>query len=501
MAVSTVANLVVELSASSQKLSADLSRSERSISSFAEGAAKKFAIIGTAVSAVTALIAGGLTSAILNSVNSLDNIGDTAQSLGIATKELQRLQFQAEQAGSSAEGIVSALGLMQNAIGEAASGNESLVKTFTSLGLNVEALKNLRPEQQFRAIADGIRNINNQSDQANIARGIFGRGGIQQLNLLRSNLDETSATFDRLGLGITESQSQNVDAFDKTKNALNAVFGNFKETVAAEAIAGFTVIGERVLDLIQKMGGLQTVATSVASGIVGGLASVSSAFDFVSDSVSFLLQTFRLGQLAVANLTLALDEYSSAARNAPTLDEIAAINAKANTPENLARSDFNPLKFKPYEGKSKEEYAAEFALRRQEIDQINELFTATEANRGGKSGVTSALEEIQSRLKATGDEAKATKQVLDDLTSNAMANLSAPNPSMTSPTKTGGGYGIITDSATGQTYTTGNVPNGSGPQNINITVSTNDAFLDVVKDTVTKTVTEAAVVDPAKFGR
>lgn len=290
--MANVANLVVKISADTQKLSTDLKSAENSVENFATKATKNFKLIGLAIGTAAVAGIGLLVKNILDTASALDNLGDSAQAIGLTTKELQRLQFQANLAGSSAEGVRSAFTFMLNAVADASRGSEQQVEAFRKLGLEANALKSLKPEEQFNKIAEAFKNIKNKADQVDISRTIFGRAGVDQINLLNSSLSDSAALFSKLNLGISEGQAENIDKLDKSRKTLDAITSDFGEKLAAGAAPGFDAVIDGINKTIAHFGGLGSVSDIIANVIITGIKGIVEA-------ASFMVSTFKaLGVVA-----------------------------------------------------------------------------------------------------------------------------------------------------------------------------------------------------------
>jgi hypothetical protein len=276
-----IANLVVEISADARKLNQELKLSEANIQSFSAKAATNFKLIGAAVGGA---VIGGLTVLtykLLETAKALDELGDTAQSIGLTTKELQRLQFQANLAGSSAEGVTQSFVFMENAIADGAKGAQLQVDAFNKLGINVNALKQLRPEQQFEQIAEAFKKIKNVNDQTDISRTIFGRAGVDQINLLNSSLKDSAALFEKFGLGLSKSQEENVDKLDKSGKLLSRIFDDFGEKIAAGVSPAFDAIATGINNTIEHFGGLGGAAEYISIGVINAFSAMADAADLL----------------------------------------------------------------------------------------------------------------------------------------------------------------------------------------------------------------------------
>jgi hypothetical protein len=70
---------------------------------------------------------------------------------------------------------------MLNATAAAAAG---AVDPFKQIGLKAKDLANLKPEEQFKRIADGMKKLKTHADRAAVAQEIFGKGATEILPFL-----------------------------------------------------------------------------------------------------------------------------------------------------------------------------------------------------------------------------------------------------------------------------------------------------------------------------
>jgi len=498
MVATTAANLVVQISASAKKLTTDLRSAEGEVNSFAGRAVKSLSAIGIAVG-VAALAAGATVSAmVIGAAKELDDLADSAASLGIATKELQRLQFQAGQAGSSAEGVGQSLMFMQNAIQDASDGNEQLSKSFARLGLDAKSLKSLKPEEQFRKIAAAMSTVTDQTEATSLSRNIFGRGGLQSLNLLRSNLEETSKLFDKLGLGASKSQEANVDAFDKSSKAVSAIWKDFKEKVAGDSITAFTAITDAIIKTVKEMGGLQGVATKVAIGVIGAVEGIVGAFNLAAEGVRQVVRGLIAAQIIIEEIKAFANSNSSEARNAPTEAEIKALNKRREGTTNPFLPG-NPA-VEPFKGKSKEDFAQEAVMAQQKIEGLKTSLIAmnAEMSKDTATPLQDSIRKLRLEMEALNKSATAAGTAVAGVTGTGKP-----------------GTGSITDERTGRTMTIGS-PQGTGAAvtgtgaiwndegkvaTINLNLTANQNFFDLqaemAKDALNKTLNVTSTIDPA----
>ena len=106
---------------------------------------------------------------------------------GISIEGLQRFQVAGDDAGNTIDEISNAIVKLSDKL---VSGDKSAVGALEKLGLTFADLKGLSPEQQFIAISNAIRQIEDPALQVNIAMDLFGRQGAAILPVLKRGFDD-----------------------------------------------------------------------------------------------------------------------------------------------------------------------------------------------------------------------------------------------------------------------------------------------------------------------
>lgn len=106
------------------------------------------------------------------------NLRTSARSMGMAPGRLMALRNAARLSGGSADAMSSALGQLATQKWEAANGfAPEAAAQFQALGISMEELKKLSPEQLFDRIANKIRGIHDPAAQSIAALHLFGQAG------------------------------------------------------------------------------------------------------------------------------------------------------------------------------------------------------------------------------------------------------------------------------------------------------------------------------------
>lgn len=172
---------------------------------------KSFVSLGAAAKRVGPILAAIGGAAVLGrikaTVATLDDIGKTADRLGVTTDALQELRTVAESAGVSQSALDSSLERLSKRLGEAAAGGGAAAKTLKSLGLSVDELQTMGLDSALGAVADKLQAIPDPTERAAAAAALFGREGVAMVNLLRegsAGMEKMRAEARNLGIVIDE---------------------------------------------------------------------------------------------------------------------------------------------------------------------------------------------------------------------------------------------------------------------------------------------------------
>lgn len=198
------------------KIEAGIAKSGSAFSGFARAGTAAFAAVGAA--------AAGAVASILRLADAGGKLADLEAKSGIAAEGLQKLGYAGKLVGVELTSITSAAVKMQKGI---IDGNQA----FAQLGLSVQALRAMKPEDQFAAAAGAINKLGSDTEKAAAAMAVFGKGGAEILPLIKSNLQGAAAEAERLGLVLDEKTVAAADALgdslDKGGMALGAVAAQF----------------------------------------------------------------------------------------------------------------------------------------------------------------------------------------------------------------------------------------------------------------------------------
>lgn len=238
-----------------------------------KSAAGTISTIGKTIAGAFSIAA--VTGAIKSYTEFAGSITDMSAKSGIGAEALQRLKYAAEQNGGSLEMVTGAIVKMgANLVG----GNKSAVGALNALGLEVDKIRGMQPDQAFTSIADAIAKVPDPMAQSKLAMDLFGKSGAELLPMMKGNLSETAAAADRLGIVMSESA---VAAGDR--------FGDQMDTLM---LVGRSVIAQFLEPMIPA---LTMVAQWLGDFVPAAIKAARGGFDFLIEKglevVLFLKET------------------------------------------------------------------------------------------------------------------------------------------------------------------------------------------------------------------
>ena len=179
-----------------------------------------------------------------------DNIGKTADSIGVSTKFLQQYQFAAQQSGIETEQFNKALRFFSKGVGEAAQGTGLAMRAFEEMGLSIKdsSGQTKKSEDLFKEFFVTLESIQEPFERNALLAQVFGaKVGITMANLIKGGavaMEDLAASASGV---IDEETIRNAEAFNDTMNRL-------KRQVLLPLQTAFINTSKAILDFAEAMG-------------------------------------------------------------------------------------------------------------------------------------------------------------------------------------------------------------------------------------------------------
>lgn len=238
-------------------------------------AAASFRGVKLAVAGIgTALLALKGIRAFDGLIESTDQIGKLANATGVAVEDISELSFAFQSAGGNAEQFRSVLSSLLSSQRGAVQGGKQQIQAFQEFGISLKQLRQLNPQQLLEALADGLGNITDSTQQTLTLATLFPEQWRNVLNLIRGGGDEFRNQLRvarEAGATVTKEQAANaaaiIDAQQKLATAVSLVGRVFLETFGPtivntiEGVARSIAVNKAAIVELTKaaLRGLQTI--------------------------------------------------------------------------------------------------------------------------------------------------------------------------------------------------------------------------------------------------
>jgi hypothetical protein len=298
-----------------------------------------------------------------NAIDKGDQLQDLANRFGVAASSLQEIGNAASTSGAGLEDVASAMNKLAKNAGAAIGGNEQMAEAFNKIGLSVEQLQGMTPQDLFMALSKAVASGTLGMQDFAIAQELAGKGAAVLMETLRMGPDVISANGQAMGVFSNETIAQLSAASDALKafqNVVTIVFGTAVSKImdAVEAYARFAAIRP----LVQFFDQIKSSTTGSGKGVrdmdgVSGSAAASADKAFEASERAAARHELRLIEAQIAGkeeaekMKQAIEEKyaQKSLERAQRLEEQKA-NQKDDRPERLAQinkqrgndADFDP---------------------------------------------------------------------------------------------------------------------------------------------------------------
>ncbi|MFA7105711.1 MAG: hypothetical protein WC154_00270 [Candidatus Izemoplasmatales bacterium] len=296
--------------ASISKLNIELTNTNKKIVDLGNANFDKISKLGsTLTKSVTVPIMGAVSALGAFSVKTAytaDEIGDTAEKLGLSAEQFQEWNHVATIMGTSTESMEKAFIKVNGVLGDIATGNgDKVADSLALIGLSVDDLKGKNTDEAFELIRASLSNVADESIRVGVANEFFGEKiGTEVLPVLSSEISTISDLRNEaqeLGVVTNEQASQAgefTDALDRTKQSLSSLGVNLASEVLPILQELIIKLRDDVIPVIkgwiEKWHNLSDGNKKMVGTLVGVVAAIGPVLSIVG-KVGPLLKTVSAG--------------------------------------------------------------------------------------------------------------------------------------------------------------------------------------------------------------
>ena len=273
--------------------------------SFATSLKVAGATIGAALAATTAaVVASGkaFASAASDVATYGNEVDKNSQKMGISAQAYQEWDFIMQHAGTSIDGMKTA---MKKLVTEAQNGGEA----FEALGISAEQAAAMSQEDLFAATIAGLQDMDNEAQRTALASQLLGKSAMELgplFNMSSTELEEMRQQAHELGAVMSDEAVKSSAQFEDSLQNMQASLSGLKNNMMSEFLPSMSTV----------MDGLASIFSG--SDIDGGLASIEAGIQQLANNlVAKAPQIFAIGGSIIKALA------TSIVTNLPTLLDAA----------------------------------------------------------------------------------------------------------------------------------------------------------------------------------
>lgn len=262
-----IATAILELKTDTGQIKSGLA----DVVSQSRGASQAIAAVGKMLAAaftVTAIVSAGKQF-----IDFAGNVTDLSQRLKINTDTVQKWQLAFEQAGIPVEAVAKASERLSIKL---VGGDKSAVAALDKMGLSVEKLKAMKPEDRFTVVADAVGRLQDQGEKLYASKTLFGKGGPELLAGLDGHLAETLDKIEEMGLVIDEQTIKAADDFGDQLGLLGKQLMGIVGVIVGPLLPALSALGNALMQVGKFVGDVLGFAIK---GTLTAIYSLGAAID------------------------------------------------------------------------------------------------------------------------------------------------------------------------------------------------------------------------------
>ena len=251
-----IAKLLIEMEANVAHLRKDMSNAADSIKGIA-GAVSfvKRAAIGLGA----ALSIREIVSYARSAITAADDIGDMAETIGLAASEFQGLAAIAKEAGIEQEALAKSFMIFNRGLGDAARGTGSAKDALKAMGIAIkDSAGNLRSSQDiFYDVADALQKYKTEAERASLLNDLFGKSGAKLALIFKQNsagIKEEIERLKSLNQFLGDDLIANADSAEKALNEMDRAVKVLSDSFVLKLAPAIALVANEMTRLISGAG-------------------------------------------------------------------------------------------------------------------------------------------------------------------------------------------------------------------------------------------------------
>lgn len=218
---------------------------------------------------LTGVLAGVFAAQSLRAqINYANNLADMSTQIGASVEALSQYNYVGALSGVQIDQLGTAWQRQTRRIAEAANGTGEASAAIKTLGLDARQLAQLRPEDQFEAIAEAMQGVANQGQRVALAQKIWDSEGVKLLRIVNQGTEAIAtqrAEADRYGLTISQGTASAMAGFNAEMARFGFMAKGVSQAFLTELVPSLTEGLQSATRWVDEMGGAGVVLDRVTA--------------------------------------------------------------------------------------------------------------------------------------------------------------------------------------------------------------------------------------------
>jgi len=279
------------------KMNGQLDKTQLKIKQLSNANFDKIGKLGsTLTKSVTVPILGAvsaLTAFSIKNAYASDEIGDTAEKLGLSAEQMQEWNHSATILGVSTERMEKAFMKVNGILGEIATGNgDKYADSLALIGLNIDDLEGKNADQAFALIRDALSEVEDEAIRVGVANDLLSERVaadiIPVLTQEAATINDLRNEAQELGIVTNEQAAQAgefTDALDRTKQAVSSLGVDLASTLLPVLQTLIIKVKDNIIptlkDWIAKWNSLDSRTKKIIVTLTGLVAAVGPVLSII----------------------------------------------------------------------------------------------------------------------------------------------------------------------------------------------------------------------------
>ena len=271
----TIGGINVTISATTEKFSKGVSRARGELKTFAKQMnATTLGIKSFGAALVGGVSVGAMANFTKQGIEQISTMVDLSDKLGISTEKLGGYMIAAEDSSVSASTFERSMLKMTKSIRDSTMGLGTAAKAYERLGLNVDMLNRMAPDEQLLSIMDAMKGVTDENKRLNLTMDLFGTKGSDMVRLLdqgRTGMAKFQEQARLTGRSIKDDVARQVEAAGDSIAKFERARDSLKLKAAIAATPAITAADEALTGMMLNKGDMPRHAARMYADVMGPL--------------------------------------------------------------------------------------------------------------------------------------------------------------------------------------------------------------------------------------